>query len=356
MNIDRIKIAVELEDVQELRHGALKYVWNGQKYPTDIPVFSYRKSWEVLIVDVSVPRSLFKNTLEESTAEDMDKIVAHIQKYAYERGLYIPAEAILNAEVWYLELGKNIILDSKRSLYNCLLKLGLCLVKRANYIGKTWYFTNEGNNGFKVCVRNEGREVCFYDKTTKELALRGGYNTENKKIFHKLLVDGHKVLRYEVKFYKSASVKSELKFFGSQRTFKDVWNASLVQDILTYYWEDIEETLPSVRVRKAGLIKSIQTAVQNGASCADIVSKIGFDYLEQKLGATTLKQLLMPCEAKIQGKTREVSYGTLRKKQQDIKAKFKTKREYVAQKISQYLTEMKPIRINQETGDIEGVL
>ena len=185
MNIDRIKIAVKLEDVEELKYGALGKVWDGRKYPTDRPIFSYRHSWGILLVDMSVPRSLFNNTLEEATAEDMGRMVTHIQVYARERGLYIPTGAILYADVWYLEIGKNIILANKYSLYNVLLKLGKCLAKRKNWVGKVWYYSNVGNMGLKVCLRNKEREVCFYDKTTKELVSGGKYKKENQVIFIK---------------------------------------------------------------------------------------------------------------------------------------------------------------------------
>ena len=89
MSIDRIKIAVNLEEVKELKAGALNYPYDGRKSPTDKPVFLYRKDWGKLVVDVSVPRSLFNNTLEEATTEDMEAIVSHIQEYARERNLDI---------------------------------------------------------------------------------------------------------------------------------------------------------------------------------------------------------------------------------------------------------------------------
>lgn len=353
---DRIKIAVKEEYVKELRHGALFNLRDGRKGPTSVPVFSYKREWGVLLIDISVPRTLFNNTLEEAKVEDKGKLVWAIQSYAKERDLNISNWAILNADVWYLELGKNIILSDKRSILNCLFKLGLCLAQYTNWIGKVRYYSNEGNTGYKVCLRNDSREVCFYDKTTKELVSKARYNTTNQKVFSKLLTDGYRVLRYEVKFFKAAAIKRELGFFHSGRTFDDIWNTKLIQEILTHFWEDIEDTLPYVRNRKAGLIKSIQTAVQNGVSCNDIVSKIGFDYLEQQLGATILKQLLISCKDKVTRQSRKVSYGNLRTKRSDLKSKFKTKKEYVAQKISQYLQEMKPIRFNKETDEVEGVL
>lgn len=353
---DRIKISVKEEYVKELRHGALFNLRDGRKGPTSVPAFSYKREWGVLLIDISVPRTLFNNTLEEAIAEDKDKLVWAIQVYAKEQGLNISNWAILNADVWYLELGKNIILSDKRSIHNCLLKLGLCLAQYTNWIGKVRYYSNEGNTGYKVCLRNDSREFCFYDKTTKELVSKARDNEENKKIFGKLLTDGYKVLRYEVKFFNANTVKRELGFFHSGRTFNDIWNTKLIQEILTHFWKDIEDTLPSARSRKSGLIKSIQNAVQNGVSCNDVVSKIGFDYLEQQLGATTLKQLLISCRDKVKRKSREVSYGNLRIKRRDLKSKFKTKKEYVAQKISQYLQEIKPIHINKDTDEVEGVL
>lgn len=354
--IDRIKIAVKEEYVKELGYGSLYAISDGRKLPTNKPAFNYRGKWGVVLIDISVPRTLFENTLEEATVEDKDKLVSYIQLYAKERELDIPKDVILNADIWYLELGKNIILPSKYSLHNCLIKLNKCLVKNTNWLGKVYYYDELGHTGLKVCARNKEREVCFYDKTTKEIVSRKQYNNDNQTLFTRLLEDGYKVLRYEVKFFTGSAVKRELGKFGIGRTFNDIWDKEKVQNILTHYWKDIEETLPTVRNRKAGLIKSIETAVKNKVSCFDIVSKIGVDYLTQELGATLLKQLLVPCEAKIKGKTNEVNYGSSRKNMAKLKGKFRTKKEYIAQRISQYIKEMKPIRVNKETGDIEGVL
>lgn len=356
MSIDRIKIAVNLEEVKELKAGALNSSYDRRKSPTDKPVFLYRKDWGKLVVDVSVPRSLFNNTLEEATTEDMEAIVSNIQEYARERNLDISKEAIFYADIWYLEIGKNIIVSHKYSVYRLLLKIGKCLATGMNWLGQVRYLSATGNRGLKVSLRNEGREVCFYDKTTKELVSGGKYNKNNQKVFKKLLEDGLKVLRYEVKFFNSSSVKRELKHFGSGAKFKDIWSKKLIENLLLQYWINVAKTIPSVRLRKAGIVKSIQIAVRNNVSCADIVSKMGLDYLEQMLGATLLKQLLLPCENKIKGKKYEVSYGQFVKKMREIRKKFHFNKEYIVKIMDRYIQENRPIRFNKATGDIEGVL
>lgn len=353
--IDRVKIAVPLKDVKELKYGAFTHINDGRKHPTHVPVMIVNKKWDVLIIDISIPRSLFNNTLEESAPKEFPKIVGIIQKYAESRGIYIPPYRIAVASIWYAELGKNMPLSCKYSMANLLSRLGKSLALRKNWLGKVWYFNNQGSTGLKVCVRNQEREICFYDKTTKELVSSGEYNCQNQQVFQKLLEQGYQVLRYEVKFFNHSVMKRVCAKYWQEATFDTLWNPDFVKQLLADNWKEIEEGIPPIRSRKQGLIKSIQAAILNGVKLKDIMVKFGLDYLERELGSTLLKQVLLPIAIRKRNKSQEATYSDLRKQRRSINGKFKTKKGYVLQKISQYIGDMMPIRLTTETDYIERV-
>ena len=353
--IDRVKIAVPLKDVKELKYGAFTHINDGRKHPTHVPVMIVNKKWDVLIIDISIPRSLFNNTLEESSPKEFPKIVGIIQKYAKSYGIYIPSYCITGAAVWYAEFGKNMPLSCKYNMANLLARIGKTLALRKNWLGKVWYFNNQGNTGLKVCVRNQEREICFYDKTTKELVSSGEYNRSNQQVFQKLLEQGYQVLRYEVKFFNHGVMKRVCAKYGQMARFDSIWESGFVEQLLADNWREIEAGIPPASSRKHGLIKSIQTAVLNGVKLKDIMVKFGLDYLERELGSTLLKQVLLPIGIRKRNKSQEATYSDLRKQRRSVNGKFKAKKEYVLQKINQYIGEMMPIRLKPETDYIEGV-
>lgn len=88
----------------------------------------------------------------------------------------------------------------------------------------------------------------------------------------------------------------------------------------------------------------------------DILLKWCVDELERKWGSTRLKHLLVPTVSKMGNKRRENQYVALKKKRQMLSPLFKSRKEYIVQRVSSYLKEFTPIRYNSQTGDIQGVL
>ncbi len=356
-NIDRVKIEIPLGEIQELTLNAIKNIgYHGQENPMSYPVFSVIWGRKILRIDMSVPRLLFGNTLEEADETCFDSVIYKIQRQAMYKNISIPTASIENALPYYVEIGKNMPISTKHCSLAMLSRLGNCLAQRTNRVGKVKYYSDIGREGLKVSVWCPKREVYFYDKTAKELCHGGKHNMGNQEMFEWMLNEGWNVIRYEVKFENSDTVNRELMRFNTVPTFKNLWNARLVQAILLDYWDKLSVTLPPIRSRQAGLIKAIYTAIQNGATKEEIIFKLGFDLLEQKIGATTLKHLLVTPKSKLQGKSSLMTYSALRKKHNELNKKFTIKREYLAQKIGQYLTEFKPIRVYMLAQDIEGVL
>ena len=352
--IDRTKIAIPEHEVEELKPLALHNLFDGRKNPTSIPIISYRCG--CVVIDLIVPRALFNNNLEEPMVEDWDKIVAYIQHHCKSKFLLINSSAIAKAKVWYLELGKNILIPIKYCLYNLIKKLSKCLAKYKTTIQHKQYVNETGYKGSKTAFLIKKRDLGFYDKTAKELSNGYAYNKNNQSLFKWLLEQGWQVLRYEVKMCDSATVKQTLKAFGIKPTFKDVWDSQTNNKFLLHFFESIKQTMPPTKSKDEILMKQIHTARQADVSMLDICVKVGMDVLERTFGATDVKNAFITPSDKAKGKKAEMAYMALRKKRVKTNQFFKDKKEYVIRHIEKAITGLTPIRVNKETGEIQGVL
>ena len=354
MKFDRTKIAIEEIAVTETKQYALQNLYDGRKNPTDVPVIMRRNGY--IVIDMSVPRALFGNTLEEPKLEDWDTIVAYIKRQLQYKFLFVQEKDIESAAIWYLELGKNILIPAKYCMYSLISKLGRSLTKYKTTLQRKQYVNETGYKGSKTAILTDKRDVGFYDKTTKELANGAYHNRKNKNMFAWLLEQGWQVLRYEVKMCNAATVKQTLRSFGVSPTFKAVWWSQIDNRFLAHWFEPIKQTLPPTKPKKESLMKQIHAARKANVSLNDICAKIGMDELERTFGATALKAAFITAEDKVKGKKSEVAYGALRKKRKATNRYFKDKKEYVTRHIENAITQPIPIRVNMETGEIEGVL
>lgn len=352
--IDRTRIAIPEAEIKELRPCALACLDTTYKNPTNKPVIAYK--FGCVVFDLSIPRALFDNTIEEAKDEDWDKIVNYIQKHGLSKGLIIEKTSIASAGIWYLEIGKNILIPIRYCLDSLLKKIAKCLAKRKDRIQRKQFVNETGYQGSKTAILINKRDIGFYDKTAKELSNTAAYNKSNRVLLRWLLKEGWKVLRYEVKLCRSDAIKQALRTCEIGFTFSDVWHNQADRKLLKYFFEPIEQTVPPAKSRKEILMKQIHTARLKKVSIRDICIKVGLDTLEREFGATTLKNAFVRWEDKIQGKKTEMAYIALRNKRKAINKHFKDKKEYVIDRIKKFITELEPIRINKEADIIEGVL
>jgi hypothetical protein len=360
--MDRIKIAVPVKAVTPLQEDAIEVLTGNKRTgPRIHPVFRNYSWCGYIVIDVCVPKSLFHNSLEEHRDKCLDCLVEFLVIEAQKKNLRISHDAIRFADVWYLEYGKNIVIPKRYSIHACLDKIALALAGQHQTLSQVEYDYKTdkriGNKGYQVGFYTKEYEVYAYDKTTQAMSEK---STGNDKEVYRMLLDKHnlQVLRLEVKFFERKNIKKhlgKLKYIHDFTLF-DLFNSSFEQRVLKHFWAEVETSLPRVKYSKAKLIKQIDAAAKNNVSINDIIFKVGMDSLEHSLGRTKLKQLLVPTSAKTKSNARKVQHGDFLKKRAEIQKKFKTKKFYIASKITQYLNEFKPIWIDKENDDIQGVL
>jgi len=354
--IDRMKGGIEPQDVKEIWTGSIELLKDDKiMNPKNKPVVSFHRLKRQFVFDVAVPRCLFGNNLAEATEADLDKIVLKIQEAFRYKGLEVPKEAIYNAGIYYLEYGKNIILPINVCLLALFNRLGKCLTK--GYNEPAFHHYRKGRrDGYKVGVSNEGKDIGFYDKTNKEIVSKSKHNHLNKEIYCNLLKHGEQVLRFEVSFYSSDSIKNALSKFkkcDGKFTLRDVWNRQLAQAVLVNALNEVVENLPPAGRSKEMELRQIAQAMEHGISVSDIAHYKGMEALERRHGAYTIKEIFNPIEKRYGGqKAQYGQYITAKEKQAKLSGYFKPRREYLIRKIIQTVNNFRPIRVDDKTNEV----
>lgn len=351
--IDRMKGSIEIAEVKELRVGSISAVMWGNsentKNPKNSPVVYFHNKMKQFVFDVAVPRALFGNNLEEAKDEDLERMLLIIQEAFNNKGLGISLESIANSNIYYVEYGKNIILPLKYCLAALFNRLNKCLVKGFNHLEYRQYI-EDGIRGYKLGIVNDGRDISFYDKTSKEIVGKSPYNAKNKCLYEKLLSERKRVLRYEITFYRTEAIKrylSKFKKINGGFRLKDIWDSHLINQVLVSYWNEIEDNLPASMCPKEKELRQLDKALKEGVPLADAVMYKGLEYYEQQYGATVIKQLCNPIEARYKGnKSKAMQYNALKKKQKNLKTKFDIQKEYVLTKVGNAIKQFNPIRLD----------
>lgn len=346
---DRVKVAVPVSEVKERLENTINNL-NSKFYkanPTTKPIFHYNYKEKVVFIDVCVSKMLFHNNLEEAIEADFNLFVDKIKHYAYENGLIISEESIKNASVWYLEYGKNILLDKKYSINAILSRLGKALDKKGQTYEASKYYSNIGNNGFSVALHTQNKKSIFYDKTTKEIY--ASKNQENKNIYKQILDKNLQVLRVELKFLKKASVKENIckRLKKTDITLIDIWNSNLAQSIIKDFWQETLYNMPQKIIKQDQLIKYFNRAVEEGLSIQETLLLYAYNDLVNKLGYSLSKRMFIPIKTKLSSKARQQQYSALRKKYRKNKHLFSIKKDYANNKITEYIENFIAIRLTR---------
>ena len=354
--IDRIKGGIEPENVKEMWPGAIESLKAQRiKNPHNKPVVSYHSKKQQVVFDVAAPRCLFGNNLAEATDGDLDKLVSAIQCEFTRNGLDVPKEAIYNAQIYYLEYGKNIILPITTSMTALFKRFGKGSTKGYNVL-EFHHYRKDRRDGYKVGISLDNRDIAFYDKTTKEIVGKSLYNKENKEIYGKLLEQGKQVLRYESSFYGSSSVNANLSKFkqcGGKFTLREVWDSKLARELLVSFSNEVLNNLPPAGCSKEAELRQIKEAIRGGVSISNILIYKGLESLEKKLGANTVKEMFNPIEERYAGgKKQYMQYSAAKNKQEKLAEYFKTKRDQTIRKIKRTIKDFKPIRVDMRTQEI----
>lgn len=256
---------------------------------------SYPHSEGVLAIRFSFQKLVLGNNLfevDDAYFEDAVKLLK--EKLAYME-IETDEEAIRNAAIWEIHIGKNVNLSGKTSCYNILSTLNKIGFHKRLQASETNYIEAKKSvhmsNGKQFCLYCNKYNIAFYDKLAE---------TEKTPIGRELVAKCKErnitdVLRIEYRLVKSKSVKDICKRceIHDDIVFNTICSNDILQKIMMNMWNElIVPKLPVIGALNQDLHLFVDKLQQLGISNTDKIKAIGYWTLyQEKTGENLIKEL-----------------------------------------------------------------
>lgn len=204
----------------------------------------------VLKVELSLPKLLFGNNVNELCYKDFPAIIQKLGAVLHEMGIATTAQSLENAPLSSVHYAKNIPLTDGSTPYHFINKIKEANIKISLDTNQTDY-RNDGHSYKWHC---NAYEVVFYDKlldlekakksSKRSIDKDSAMNRSLSPFFRKK--KKFEILRMEVRLNKRQKIKQLFKTLGikSELTFKKLFKPAIAKKVLLYYLDDLESKRP----------------------------------------------------------------------------------------------------------------
>src|SRR3989338_2059649 len=199
----------------------------------------------ILKAEFSVPKLLYRNSLQEVSERDLDKVLSALKKALGGVGIVIESDTIADALVSVVNFCKNVPLPQNIRMQEALSEL-----KRVD-ISKVVDVTlkEEKNGGGWLHIYSGTIERVFYDKVADAMRPKvkrkdkGRINYE-REIIERYGLQNREVFRFEYRVKKAQTVRREVNaaLGRAQKTFvafKDLFAQNLCKTIILKSWRGL---------------------------------------------------------------------------------------------------------------------
>ena len=198
-----------------------------------------------LHIEVSVPKMLFGNNLQELGEANFGAVVSRLQRIlSFNMGIEVSEETIENSIVTKAHFGKNVPLPYPRTSIDAILEL------QKGDLGKAFEVNHREykNNGEALYFYTKTRNLIFYDKVKdyqkpKSQATDKEKTSKEKEIVALGLLRHKEILRFEIRLVGQQSVNSFITKATGKRTeritLRELFNEALCRDAVLYAWKDL---------------------------------------------------------------------------------------------------------------------
>ncbi len=202
-----------------------------------------------LRIEFSAPKLLFGNNFDELEEADFQEVLRKLQTKLHEMGVSISLRRLSSAPVSAIHYSKNIVLDDYTSVSMITNQLKKVDVKTIIDTEQREY----RNEGHLLRFHANSYELVFYDKIKdlQQAKISDKRAVEKDSIYQMCLFDELKsikpfeVLRMEARLNKRQKIRSVFKNIGLSYhmdiTFKEVFKKKIAQDVLLYFWEQMDK-------------------------------------------------------------------------------------------------------------------
>lgn len=199
----------------------------------------------ILIIQFSLPKLLYGNSLQEVSDGDFAKAVTGLQKALETLGIFVEKDTITNARVSAVHFCKNIVLPKDIRLQDILAELERVDISKVVDVTK-----KEIKNGGQVLhIYSGNTERVFYDKVVDAMRPKNKRKDKGLVDYERTVIEQYdlqdtEVFRYEYRLKKAQRVQKEINETLDKKPqthvlFRDIFNENLGRDILIKSWRNL---------------------------------------------------------------------------------------------------------------------
>ena len=199
----------------------------------------------IMKAEFSVPKLLYRNSLQEIAETDMDKIVSYFTSSLLEVGIMIEKDIVLNARVSAVHLCKNVLLPKDIRMQEALSELQRLDISKVVDVTQ-----KETKNGGRILHIYSGTiERVFYDKIADSMRPKvkrkdKGRINDERTIVEKFGLQNREENRYEYRNKKGQTVTREINTVLGREPktpviFKDLFGVDVFKKIILKSWREL---------------------------------------------------------------------------------------------------------------------
>jgi len=199
----------------------------------------------ILKAEFSVPKLLYRNSLQEVSELDLDRVLSAFKKALGGVGVMIESDTVANARVSAVHFCKNVLLP-----HNIRMQEALAELQRVDISKVIDVTLKETKNGGRILHIYSGTiERVFYDKIADAMRPKvkrkdkGRINHE-RAIIERFGLQNREVFRYEYRVKKAQTVMREVnsalgREYKTFVSFKDLFTPNLCKTMILKSWRGL---------------------------------------------------------------------------------------------------------------------
>lgn len=201
-----------------------------------------------LLIDVSLPKLLYGNNLQEVCDQDFKPLVLKLREVLLEMGIKVSPKVLANAQIIRYHSCKNVILPNGVATQYVVSNVAKINFGARSGTGHTDYL----NGGHCARFHYNDYEIAVYDKIADikqmQFSPKRSVDEESHRDFQNIDVEklgNLQVLRLEVRLNNSKVLRRKLAKVGflfeegNPITFRDVFDSEIARKLNVYYWKQI---------------------------------------------------------------------------------------------------------------------
>ena len=199
----------------------------------------------ILRAEFSVPKLLYRNSLQEVSEQDLEKVISAFKKALGGVGIVIDGDAVANARLSAVSVCKNVLLPRNIRMQEALTELQRVDISKVVDVT----LKEEKNGGRWLHIYSGTVERVFYDKVADAMRPKvkrkdKGQINHERAVIERYGLQNREVFRYEYRVKKAQTVMREVNTALGRApktfvAFKDIFTPNLCKTLILKSWHGL---------------------------------------------------------------------------------------------------------------------